>query len=136
MKDDHRLKLLQEKEKLTEKELEKATKGVSKKQRNILYSREIFQEMKPIIRFRDSPKCPMCNEESYNFDVHHINKNVKENTPDNLVAICNNCHKEIHRHKMFLNFKWYFEEIKEKQKEIWLYYEYLQDKIKNKVLSI
>lgn len=43
-------------------------------------------------------KCSFCNENRLiMLDVHHIDKNRKNNEPENLIFVCPNHHREIHR---------------------------------------
>lgn len=43
-------------------------------------------------------KCTMCGlEEECCLEVHHIDKNRKNNESDNLIILCANCHSRIHR---------------------------------------
>lgn len=44
-----------------------------------------------------SYKCQICGESSKTTEVHHIDRNPKNFTPDNLVELCRACHKRIHK---------------------------------------
>jgi len=39
--------------------------------------------------------CELCSFQGF-LEVHHIDKNTKNNTPKNLVKVCRNCHKKLH----------------------------------------
>ena len=39
--------------------------------------------------------CSICKNESP-CDIHHINKNRKDNSLQNLIVVCKSCHKRIH----------------------------------------
>lgn len=41
-------------------------------------------------------KCEMCGSKK-NIDVHHIDGNYQNNTPENLMILCRSCHMKIHR---------------------------------------
>lgn len=72
---------------------------------------KLFREMRPLILERDGCRCVLCGraERKYpartrrgkpylrsNLTVHHINEDVKNNTPENLVTICARCHQANH----------------------------------------
>ena len=46
-------------------------------------------------------KCIVCGEKEV-IDVHHIDKNSKNNSPDNLVPLCPTHHAYMHRGKSHL----------------------------------
>ena len=52
-------------------------------------------------------KCERCNYEKYQIlEIHHKNKDRKDNTTENLLLICPNCHAEEHLlEKSWLNKK-------------------------------
>jgi hypothetical protein len=45
----------------------------------------------------DRTKCSLCGvTKSYgHFDIHHVNNDPNDHTPDNLVILCRNCHIAI-----------------------------------------
>lgn len=53
------------------------------------------------VRARNSvPKsaCAICGKEGYT-EVHHVDKNPMNNSPDNLVRLCKSCHAKQHRER-------------------------------------
>ena len=56
---------------------------------------------KNIITKSDTPKlCVLCKEKDKRIlAVHHIDKNRKNNTINNLIWLCHNCHFLIHQYK-------------------------------------
>ena len=43
-------------------------------------------------------KCEICGAENAS-DVHHIDKDFRNNSPSNLMRICRSCHSKIHRQR-------------------------------------
>lgn len=41
-------------------------------------------------------KCWLCGFDKYLVDIHHIDRNKENNTKENLIAVCPNCHRGIH----------------------------------------
>ncbi len=43
--------------------------------------------------------CERCGYEGEKcvIQIHHINKNHKDNRPENLIRLCSNCHVELHQ---------------------------------------
>ena len=60
------------------------------------YSRE-YQFVRPLILFAYSSTCLLCGSTSPLLDVHHIDKNIHNNSVFNLVPLCAPCHKSTHR---------------------------------------
>ena len=42
-------------------------------------------------------KCPLCGFNKYPCDIHHKDKNKKNNNINNLIGLCPSCHMGIHR---------------------------------------
>ncbi|MFY0802066.1 HNH endonuclease [Peribacillus frigoritolerans] len=82
--------------------------GNSKYKNGISYGKW-FKEMRSIILERDSSRCAVCSEEEKtttfqrlgkeatrtNLTVHHIDEDVKNNRPENLITMCKFCHMSI-----------------------------------------
>lgn len=49
------------------------------------------------ILLRDNYECQKCGNTNNNLIVHHIDGNDYNNTFDNLITLCNNCHLNLHR---------------------------------------
>lgn len=87
-------------------------KGNSRYIDGMSYNKD-FQDIKPIIKERDCHKCVICGMEekkvSYtrngkellktNLHIHHIDENIKNNSENNLITLCESCHISIHKAK-------------------------------------
>lgn len=51
--------------------------------------------------------CTLCKSNKY-LDIHHIDKNRRNNSVKNLIILCRSCHRRVHTNKM----KLYFEAVK------------------------
>ena len=60
-----------------------------------------FENTKAFILSRDKHSCQKCKATETKLAVHHINfkSNGGTDSPDNLVTLCNKCHKKLHLHK-------------------------------------
>ncbi len=60
------------------------------------YGAEFDNSLKEQIRFRDKYQCQMCGcsqlENGRQLDCHHIDYDKKNNSVDNLIALCHKCH--------------------------------------------
>jgi len=58
------------------------------------YGIEFNENLKEFIRQRDNFICRLCGlkQNGYNFDIHHIDFNKKNNDKENLITLCNHCH--------------------------------------------
>ena len=62
------------------------------------YGPEFTDELKKSIRKRDGNTCALCGEPGDN--VHHIDYDKKNSSPDNLITLCVSCHmKTNHKRK-------------------------------------
>jgi len=74
------------------------------------------------IAFRntDNPSCEVCgisnqehkSEVGLQLDAHHLDGDSENNTPENLILVCRNCHRGIHRNKAE-KFEQYHEKLPE-----------------------
>jgi len=62
-----------------------------------------FENIKSYVRFRDNYICQICKKKIANIrnEVHHIIPKSKggSNRPDNLILLCQDCHKKVHTGK-------------------------------------
>jgi hypothetical protein len=69
------------------------------------YGQEFDENLKEQIRFLNNYKCVICGcsqlENGRQLDVHHIDKNKKNNQINNLIALCIRCHSHLHNSKNF-----------------------------------
>ena len=56
-----------------------------------------FDQIKKIILFIWSYRCYICKFQSPSNHVHHINENPFDNGSHNLIPLCKNCHKQVHK---------------------------------------
>ena len=61
-----------------------------------IYSFDFTRELKELIRKRDNYTCQECHkkwqENIIAFDVHHINYDKQNCSPENLITLCRKCH--------------------------------------------
>jgi hypothetical protein len=62
------------------------------------YGKEFNNQLKSQIRERDNHTCQNCNGKSDNekLCIHHIDENKSNNSSDNLISLCRECHMTIH----------------------------------------
>lgn len=64
------------------------------------YGREFDNGFKEQIRFRDNYRCKVCGcpqiENGQQLDIHHLDRNKKNNNINNLITICRSCHIKLH----------------------------------------
>ena len=58
-----------------------------------------FKNRKAYVLCRDDYKCSVCHKSKVSLHVHHIQYHSKEgsNHEDNLITLCEKCHKDIHK---------------------------------------
>jgi len=71
------------------------------KERMGVYGRTFYKNRLLVLE-RDENKCQCCGtseDGKYNnkLKVHHIDVNTKNNSPSNLITLCNQCHLSLHR---------------------------------------
>lgn len=80
----------------------------------------LFRKMRAVVIERDNHHCVACRSPEKpitfirngktasrtNFHVHHINEDVKDNRPENLITLCGTCHS-VHHHSETTPFPWF-----------------------------
>ena len=68
---------------------------------------EGFENVKAFVRYRDNYACQYCGKKNVKLHVHHIQfrSDGGSNRPDNLITLCEQCHKDLHNGKIQLNIK-------------------------------
>jgi hypothetical protein len=67
-----------------------------------------FYNVREYVLHRDGHKCqyPKCNHKDVVLNVHHItSRQVGSDSPDNLITLCESCHKKLHKDKIELKIK-------------------------------
>lgn len=64
----------------------------------------VFQKKKNIILFIYGYACQLCGLIDISNHVHHIDKNHANNDSYNLVPLCSQCHKLVHKN-LFIAFR-------------------------------
>lgn len=65
---------------------------------------KIPQDIHDELLFRNNHKCCICRK-SGKIQIHHLDENPSNNTPENLLVACLNCHSGVHtERKMTKNF--------------------------------
>ena len=63
------------------------------------YDSNFNDKLKDTIKKIHNYKCFSCSIDNKNLDIHHIDKNKKNNNIDNLIPLCKKCHGKLHFHK-------------------------------------
>ena len=68
-----------------------------------LYSKEWTETLKDLVRKRDNYVCRLCSKPqgSIAHDVHHIDFNKKNCSPENLITLCHNCHVKTNKKRNY-----------------------------------
>lgn len=66
---------------------------------------KIYQFLRPIIFYIYDFRCYLCNLESFNLELHHKDKKVKNNSPFNLFPLCKTCHDTTHSGNFNIKFE-------------------------------
>lgn len=56
-----------------------------------------FNYIKKIVFYIYDFECQCCGVETFNLDLHHVDKNILNNDLFNLKPVCKYCHKMIHK---------------------------------------
>jgi hypothetical protein len=66
-----------------------------------------FENVKSYVLSRDNHKCYFKCKDSHKLEVHHIKfrSNGGTDNPNNLITLCEKCHKKVHLGKLELNIK-------------------------------
>lgn len=57
-----------------------------------------FEKVKSVILFIWDYRCYICKLQKPNNHVHHINENPFDNGSHNLIPLCKQCHKAVHKY--------------------------------------
>lgn len=62
------------------------------------YGVDWTDELKEQYRERDGRRCanPECSRSSKKIDLHHINEDKTDHSPNNIVLVCGSCHRFLH----------------------------------------
>lgn len=63
------------------------------------YSIDWTETLKRAIRERDHYLCQLCSQ--YGNEVHHIDYDKKNCSPDNLITLCHNCHNKTNNNRNY-----------------------------------
>ncbi len=82
------------------------------------YSPEFDEQLKKLIRQRDGYKCQLCGtpENGITLNIHHIDYDKKNSSPDNLISLCKYCHTKTNFNRDF--WEKYFNEIEVNEENI------------------
>ena len=59
---------------------------------------KVPKSLQSMIYYKSANTCAVCRRRDIPTQIHHIDKNPNNNTFDNLILLCNNCHDEAHTH--------------------------------------
>jgi len=76
--------------------------GISKEERGIEWTKELKKEIIQI----DNYQCQKCDCLNKEMPVHHIDYNKKNNSKDNLITLCRNCHGQTNFEREY--WEWQF----------------------------
>lgn len=68
---------------------------------------ERFENVKAFVKWRDSYTCQYCKKKNTKLHVHHVKfrSDGGSDRPDNLITLCEQCHKDLHNGKIKLTNK-------------------------------
>lgn len=61
------------------------------------YASKKYRHNREIVINKYDYKCGMCFQSISDFEVHHIDRNLKNNDINNLIPLCKSCHQMIHK---------------------------------------
>lgn len=67
--------------------------------RNIGRSMLHYQLKKSRLFLRDGKKCKICLSD-VNMEIHHKDRDRNNNNEENLITLCRNCHRKLHKFKL------------------------------------
>jgi 5-methylcytosine-specific restriction endonuclease McrA len=65
------------------------------------YPIEFNDKLKARIKRRDGRKCVACRS-TQRLEIHHRDKDRRNNADDNLVTLCSKCHRNLHAQRLCL----------------------------------
>lgn len=80
------------------------------------YNFTFNDELKEKIKRRENNKCFICSKKNHMLSIHHINYNKKDDSMENLVALCGSCHSATNSNRDYWIefFKTTMKEVKNK----------------------
>ena len=93
-----------------------------------------FFNVREYVLFRDNHTCQLCKRKNKILNVHHIeSRKTGSNSPDNLITLCEDCHKKIHSKKSTNLFakKDSFKDASQITTTRWFIYNALKEKYSN-----
>ena len=93
-----------------------------------------FFNVREHVLFRDNHTCQLCKRKNKILNVHHIeSRKTGSNSPDNLITLCEDCHKKIHSKKSTNLFakKDSFKDASQITTTRWFIYNALKEKYSN-----
>jgi hypothetical protein len=92
-----------------------------------------FFNIREYVLFRDNHTCQLCKKKNKILNIHHIeSRKTGSNSPDNLITLCEECHKKIHQQKTNLfNKKPSFKDASQITTTRWFIYNALKEKYPN-----
>lgn len=61
------------------------------------YGLKEWKKLREIILARDEHRCRLCGAEEY-LHIHHRDNDPTNDSPENLVTLCERCHSRVHAH--------------------------------------
>jgi hypothetical protein len=71
---------------------------------NLELHQKIPPKLQSRIYYKSAKTCAVCREKHKPVQIHHIDQNRNNNSEENLILLCNNCHDEAHtKHRLSQN---------------------------------